>query len=509
MNHLAQQLPALIVVAPLLSAFVATLLSWRGRNAGFHTAAIALAISLACSLGVVFQVASDGPILYRMAGWDPPIGISYYVDGLNALVLAILSFTALVNLIGSRPSVSTEYAGKEGSFYTLYLLAVTGHLGMVITGDAFNLYVLLEIAALTGYALLGLGRSSRSAHATLNYLFIGTIGASFYLLGVGFLYIQTGTLNINDLSGFVAQLGATPTVLAALGLIVAGVLIKMAFFPVHSWLPNAYGNAGGAAAGLIAPMTTKVMVYVMLRMMLTVFQPELVYDQALMDDVLVALASVGIVVCGFMALRSRNLTRILTFILLAEVGYMVGGAWLGNRMGVTGATLHVINDAAMTLTMFMAATAIRYKVGKLDFANLEGLFSKMPFTMGAFAIGAVAMIGVPPTCGFFSKWYLILGGLEAGHYEFVAALVLSSLMNVILFFRIFEIAYFLPWPPEPAHGDGGHHGHGAPRPAIAMAEAPVSMVAPLLLSAAALVALGFVTNDLVTFIETALPASLR
>lgn len=501
MSSLAQQLPALLVVFPLFAAFAVTLLTWRNRDAAFPAALIGLALCAATSLALVAQVALDGPILYRMGGWDPPMGISYYVDGLNALVLAVIACAALVNLAGTRPAVRLDYAGKEGSFYTLYLLCLTGHLGMVITGDAFNLYVLLEISALSGYSLLGWG-SSRAPLSTLNYLFIGTIGASFYLLGVGFLYIQTGSLNMLDLAGIIQNIGPTPTIIAAFGLIMSGILIKMAFFPAHGWLPNAYSHAGSPAASLIAPMTTKVMVYVMIRMMLTVFSPHLVFDEGVLDDVMVIMASATIVICGLMALSSKNLTRMLTYILIAEVGYMVGGAWLGNRMGMTGAVLHVINDAAMTLTMFMAAGCLTYKLGKLDYHKLQGAFSKMPFTMSAFVLGAIAMIGVPPTCGFFSKWYLILGGLEAGHIEFVVALILSSLMNVVLFFKIFEIGFFEPW----AEGTDSHgHPH---RPAIAMREAPASMVAPLMVSAIALVALGLMNSKIVAFIENALPASL-
>ncbi|MFW5733657.1 MAG: proton-conducting transporter membrane subunit, partial [Oceanidesulfovibrio sp.] len=318
----------------------------------------------------------------------------------------------------------------------------------------------------------------------------------------GFLYIQTGSLNMLDLAGIIQNLGATPTIIAAFGLILSGILIKMAFFPAHGWLSNAYYHAGSPAAGLIAPMTTKVMVYIMVRMMLTVFSPHLVFDEGVLDDVLVIMASAAIVVCGLMALSTKNLTRMLTYILIAEVGYMVGGAWLGNRVGMTGAMLHVINDAAMTLTMFMAAGCLTHKLGRLDYSKLQGAFSRMPFTMGAFVLGAIAMIGVPPTCGFFSKWYLILGGLEAGHIEFVVALILSSLMNVVLFFRIFEIGFFEPWPE-------GTDSHGHPhRPAIAMREAPASMVGPLMVSAVALIVLGLLNSKLVAIIDNALPASL-
>ncbi|THB64210.1 MAG: monovalent cation/H+ antiporter subunit D family protein [Desulfovibrio sp.] len=499
---ISQQYPALLIIAPLLGAFVVAVLSWVDKKYCFGMAVASLAAATVSSILLLIDVVAQAPepIVYKLGGWDPPFGISYYVDSLNALVLAVISCVTLVNLGTVRTAVNKEHPGKEGSFYALYLLAVTGHLGMVVTGDAFNLYVLLEIAALSGYALLGMGHR-RAAFSTLNYLFMGTIGASFYLLGVGYLYIQTGSLNMVDIAGILTQTGATMTVLTAMSLIFIGVLIKMALFPMHAWLPNAYTHASSPASSLIAPMTTKVMVYVLIRMMLTVFTPDITFSMPPVTETMVWLASAAIVGCALLALSARNLKRMLTYILIAEVGYMVGGAWLGNTTGMTGAVLHIVNDAAMTLVMFLAAACMAYRLKSLDFDDLKGAFSKMPFTMAFFVLGAVAMIGVPPTCGFFSKWYLLLGGVQAGNagmfggYVFCGSLILSSLINVVLFFRVFEIAHF-----EPLAQGVDDHGHPI-RPKIPMEEAPPTLVGGLALTAVALVVLGLFTSDIVDVIE--------
>jgi multicomponent Na+:H+ antiporter subunit D len=245
------------------------------------------------------------------------------------------------------------------------------------------------------------------------------------------------------------------------------------------------------------------MVYVMIRMMLTVFQPEFVFSSPEVSRAIVWLAVIAMMAGAFFALSSRDLKRMLTFILISEVGYMVGGAWLGNRIGMSGSILHIVNDAVMTLCVFLCVGCIAYRHENTHFDNLKGLFRTQPFTMTAFVIAALAMIGVPPTCGFFSKWYLILGGLEANHYGFVAALILSSLMNVVMFFRIFEIAYFEPF----AEGHGHEHGHGpAPQP---IKDAPWSMVVPLLLVAVGLIVLGLYSGDIVTrVIDFAIPANI-
>jgi multicomponent Na+:H+ antiporter subunit D len=203
---------------------------------------------------------------------------------------------------------------------------------------------------------------------------------------------------------------------------------------------------------------------------------------------------------AIMALSQRNLKKMLTYIVIAEVGYMVGGAWLGNRAGMTGAILHIVNDALMTLCVFLVAGNIAYKVKDTGFDNLKGLFRKMPFTMGAFIIGAMSIIGVPPTCGFFSKWYLISGALQAGHYGFMVALLFSSLVSVVLFFRVVEIGFFEPLADH--HG----HGHHAAEP---MDEAPVSMLVPLMIATAGLFLLGIYTGDIVQhIIQFAIPSGL-
>jgi multicomponent Na+:H+ antiporter subunit D len=275
----------------------------------------------------------------------------------------------------------------------------------------------------------------------------------------------------------------------------------MGFFPLHAWLPNAYSHAPAAVSSLIAPLMTKVMVYVMIRIMLTVFDPGFTFGTMGVSRGMVWLAVAAILGGSILALGTRHLKRMLTYIIVAEVGYMVGGFWLGNRAGISGAALHIVNDAAMTLCVFLAAGTFFYKIGGESIDDLQGLFRKMPVSMAAFAVGGLSIIGVPPTCGFFSKWYLISGGLAAGQYAFVGALLFSSLVNLVLFFRIFEIAFFEPFQE--------HHGaHGAPA-GTARQEAPLQMLVPLVLTALGLVALGLYSGDMVSrLIAHAIPAGI-
>jgi len=324
---------------------------------------------------------------------------------------------------------------------------------------------------------------------------MGTIGACFYLLGVGHLYILTGSLNMPDLHQLLTGMYATYAVQVAFVLILVGLWVKMAFFPVHGWLPNAYTHAPSATSCLMAPLMTKVSVYVMVRIMFSVFSPEFTFETFILHDAIVWLAVVAIVAGSLLALAQKDFKKMLTYLIVAEVGYMVGGVWLANRDGITGAVLHILNDAMMTFCLFMVAGIVVYKTGGHRIENMRGLFRKMPFTMAAFTVGALSMIGVPPTCGFFSKWYLILGAIDAGQWGYMAALIFSSLVNAVIFFRIIEVAFF--------SASGEEH---TPEPRD---EAPLTMLVPLGVVAVLLIVLGIAAGEIVeTVIRFTVPAGI-
>ena len=237
---------------------------------------------------------------------------------------------------------------------------------------------------------------------------------------------------------------------------------------MHVWLPNAYSYSPVAFARIVAPLMTKVMVYVMIRLMITVFGLDYIFETLNLSEAVVWLATIAVLAGAVMALAQKNLKKMLAYIIVCEIGYMVGGAWMGNQLGMTGAILHILNDALMTFALFLAVGSMVYKLKRVDFIDLKGLFGKMPWTMAGFVLAAFSIIGVPPTCGFFSKWYLILGAFEAGAYHFAAALVISSLICAVLFFKVFEICFFEPMPEGHGHGDSSSH--------VTIEEAPLSML---------------------------------
>ena len=490
------QAPVLIVVIPLMFAFIAFILGLWKKGLCYPIVLIALSLSFLATLQTLNTVIASGTIHYRLGNWSPPWGIEYVVDYLNAFVLPVISFTALMVAIYSKKSVEKELPDKIVYFYCIFLLQVTGFLGIAVTGDMFNLYVFLEIASLAGYALITVGEDG-APFASFNYLIFGTIGACFYLLGVGYLYAATGSLNMADLAKLLPNLYGSKVILVGFSFFMVGLALKMALFPLHVWLPDAYTHAPSSVSALLAPLMTKVGAYVLIRVIYTVFKPYFSIEMLPATTILSWIAAGAIIFGAAMALAQTDLKRMLTYILVSEVGYLALGIGLGNRNGLSGAILHILNDAFMMLALFMVVGAIMYRYGGRRISQLRYLHKKMPFTVAVFVVAALSVIGIPPTCGFFSKWYLILGAIDANKWIFVAVLLVSSLLNAILFFRVIENVYL-----EPHDGDIVED-HGI---VVGVEEAPLTMLVPILITGAGILSLGVLSGKIIsTIIQFAIP----
>lgn len=495
---ISDQFPALIIVFPLITAFFINIVGWWWKRPCFYMSMLALSVSFISAVGILNTVISSGTIHYRLGGWEPPWGIEYVVDHLNALMLVIVSFIGLVVGIYSKRDIEKERPEKIPQFYTIYTLLVMGLLGITVTGDAFNLYVLLEITSLAGYALIALGEDGAPL-ASFNYLIMGTIGACFYLLGVGYLYIVTGSLNMADLSQLLPNLYHSKAVLVAFAFLMVGVAIKMAFFPLHGWLPDAYTHAPSTVSAFVAGTMTKVGAYVMIRVMFTIFKPYFSIEMLPATAILGWVATAAMIYGTVLAIAQKDLKRMLCYIIIAEVGYIVMGVSVGNRMGFTGAVLHIMNDAVMMACLFLVVGAVYYKTGARTIDGYKALFKKMPLSSGSFAIGALSVIGIPPTCGFFSKWYLVLGAIHAQQWLFAAALLMSSLLSAVVFFRVLQNIFFAP--SESAHEQGSE-----PHVGVMRDEAPVSMLIPILITVTGILLLGVFSGQIIsTIIQYTVP----
>jgi multicomponent Na+:H+ antiporter subunit D len=321
---MSDQLPAIIVVLPLVMSFFIFFSGWWVQRAGFPLAVGALAGCVLISLGLMQVVMTRGAIHYWLGGWEPPWGIEYRVDHLNAIMLVLVSVLSMLVAVYSKKLVERELPEKTALFWSLFILFITGLLGICVTGDLFNLFVMLEVASLTGYALIAIGEK-RALYASFRYIVIGTMGASFYLLGVGYLYIATGSLNMADLSKLLPLIYTSKAVLAGFVFILIGLSIKMALFPLHAWLPDAYTYAPSPVSAVVAPLMTKVMAYVIIRIMFTVFKPDFSVSVIRVTDLMVWLGSLAIIFGAVMALSQNDYKRMLSYVIIAEIGYIIGG----------------------------------------------------------------------------------------------------------------------------------------------------------------------------------------
>ena len=501
MNIHQSAMPVLIVVIPLLTAFVLPLVELWRRSLVFPLALAALVASFGSSILVAREILTTGPVEYYMGGWEPPWGIAFRIDHLSALILLLLGSITLLVGIYSKRSILKELPEKEAPFYSVYLLLVAGLTGMVATADMFNLYVFLEISSLASYGLVSLGRG-RAIVSAFRYVILGTVGAAFYLLGVGYLYAVTGSLNMADLALILPPLYDSNAVLVGFAFLVIGIAIKMALFPMHAWLPGAYSNAPSAVSALIAATTTKVAAYVLVRVIFFVFEPRFSIDTIPVTTLLSWMGAIAMLLGSVMAIAQSDLKRMLAYSSVAQIGYIVLGVGLANAMGFTGGILHLVNHAFMKGGLFLVAGAIVYRTGHREIKNFRFLSVRMPWTAATFTVCALAMIGIPPTGGFFSKLYLILGAIAAGQWVFVAVILSSSVLALTYLVNVIRYMYF---PPPAAEASPEDTTAGT----LIRDEAPVAMLAPMLILAVGIILLGLFNGEIVSlFIDPSIPERL-
>lgn len=445
-------LPAYQIILPLLAAPICVIL--RNNTLVYAFSLLTAWVTFAVSVLLLQDVLGAGVISYKLGGWEPPYGIEFRIDAVNAYVLLIVAAIGALVLTFAKPSVDLEIApGKDYLFYTSYLLCLAGLLGVTITGDAFNIFVFFEISSLSSYVLISLGKDRRALTAAFRYLIFGTIGATFFLIGVGLLYQMTGTLNIADLSERVAAVGLNRTITAAFGFMAVGLAIKAALFPLHAWLPNAYGYAPNVATAFLAATATKVSIYVLIRTYFTIFTPEMSFFVMSLGDILITMAVLAMLFGSAIAMFQTDVKRLLAYSSVAQIGYMVLGIGIATTVGLTGGILHLFNHALIKGGLFLALGCVFYRAGGVTMEHMRGLGKRMPWTMAAFVIGGLSLIGVPLTTGFVSKWYLLLAAFDGGQWYLAVFILIASLMAIIYVWRVIEVAYFQPAPEGAPSGE--------------------------------------------------------
>lgn len=441
-------LAILSIVIPLLSAPLCFIFG-RGHLSWLFTFLV-VASCVAINLLLAKHVATNGTIYYELGNWFVPIGIQLKLDSLAVLMLLLVSGLALITLCFARDSIAKQLNQSQYSgFYAMFLLCLSGLSGISATNDAFNLFVFLEITSLATYSLIAMGNHRKALVAGFEYLILGTIGATFYLIGVGLLYGLTGTLNMSDLAHRIAMSKHVFALEAAFAFLIVGLALKSALFPLHHWLVQSYATAPNFVASFLAGTATKVSVVVLMRIIFIVFGLDLFISDIPFHRLLEVFSLAAIVVGSLAALASWNIKRMFAYSSVAQIGFILLGVSVATPLALAASLLHLINHAIAKSALFLGIGLIEERGGgycHLD--DCRGLGRAMPWTSAFMVLSLASIIGIPLTAGFVSKW--ILGRALVAHQSWIslAIVVLGSLASFAYSLRLIEVLYFKDRPAD-------------------------------------------------------------
>lgn len=489
---MTRHLPAVLFLLPLGLAICLPLIGIKHREWCRPLALAILSVMVLVSVANLVGILQTGTIHYTFGGWGAPVGIEWVADGLAGVMTVALSLVALVCVIFLSSALFPYLGSRIVPFYTLVLLLIASLIGMVFAGDLFNLFVFLEVSALCAYALVGLA-GGKALVAGFRYLILGTFGASLYLLGVGYLYAETGTLNMADLAQRVPPLVTSKAIAVGVLFMFIGLGIKMALVPLHGWLPDAYTYAPDRVSPMLASLVTKVALYGWIRIMFWVLGAHAVVYQIPILFLVGFLGAIAALVGAFLALSQEEIKRMFAYGGLSHIGLVLVGISLGNQTGFAGGVFYLLNDAVMQAGLFFWAGAIIHLYGARTIDDLVRLHRGPGWMSATLVIMALSMIGIPPTGGFFGKWYIILGAVEARNYLAIIAVLIATLLTLAYFIKLFEKVF---------RDRSALQSH-------TIREAPLAVRIGLASTSVAIIALGLLSDHIVRFLlKTAVPPGL-
>lgn len=477
---------ALLIAVPMTSAVLTPAIARGNGTRAFWWAVAVMSVASAIATALILRVAEEGPFSYVIGGWVVPYGIELRFDEFSAAI-AIICLLGLLAIVYSRRYVEHAIAGPRiPYYYTLLLLNLIAMIGFTVTGDLFNLFVFMEILSLSGYALVAVSGERIAEMAAFKYLVMGAVSSLMVLFGIGLLYALTGSLNMADIADRLDGAAAAPLAVA-FGVFTLGFMVKAAVFPLHIWLPDAHAIAPSPVSAVLSGLVVKVGIIGMLRVYQIAYNSGAV-DMSGLNLVLMWLGAISIVMGAFFAVFQDDIKMMLAYSTISNIGYIIMGLGLASTYGVIGASVHVFNHALIKATLFFGAGALIYRTGKRTLTDLAGIGRSMPFTVAAISIGAISIVGIPPTAGFLCKWYIALGAMQAGHPFFAFALVFGALFIFIYYIRMVNAFYFRQ-PKDPA--------------ILEVKEAPASMLVPTLILASLCMVMGVLGRVPLSFIEPA------
>ncbi len=438
----------LLVVFPLLAATIAPLVGKKRKKfvaywAIFWTSLTAMVALYLTVFSYPFNSLKKTEITYIIGNWPRPYGIEIRFDQFSTSSLVITGLTLLILIYSLRYIEKSLPENKITPYYTLVLLLITGMNGFVITGDLFNLFVFLEILSLSSYALTAISGTKLAEMAAFKYLIVGALSSVCILLAIALLYSITGSLNMIDIGRQISVINPSKLVLVmSFALFAIGFSVKSAIFPLHIWLPDAHSIAPSSVSALLSGIVVKIGILGIIRILWIFRMADNAINLKAFLNLFVWLGGISIIMGAFFAFFQNDIKLMLAYSTISNIGYISMGIGLFSHFSLLGAVIHIFNHAIIKTTLFLCAGSIIYRTGYRLLSDLRGVAKNMPVTLGSLAIGAVSIVGIPPTSGFICKWYIALGALEANRIFFAIILLFGALLIFGYYIKIINTAYF-------------------------------------------------------------------
>ena len=435
------QIPILIIILPLIIVPIILLLR---NNLYSYILSIAVSlINLVLTILLLQYVLKSGNLYYELGSWSAPIGIRLNADLLACYFLLLINLMSFICLAAGKKIIDdTVQENNIFLFYIAWLLCNIGFCGIILTDDIFNLFVFLEISSLSSYFLISQGTHKASPIAAIQYLFIGSIGAVFILLAIGMLYVNTGTLNMTDISQSISTGNISLPIVLSIGLFFVGIGIKSALFPLHGWLVKTYSYAPSIVVTYFSGTSTKVGIYILLRVFLDIFhtiEPLEYYDLA---SFILFLSLLGVFLSTFFAIRQNEVNKMLAYSSIAQLSYILIAIMLMTPEGLSAALIHIFNHSIIKTGLFLTIAVLFVNQSNITISDLSGYGKKFPVLMLSFLILILSLIGLPLTSGFISKWYLVSSILDSNVWYISIMVLVTSFMTVFYAWLLIEKIYF-------------------------------------------------------------------
>jgi len=441
----------LFVVIPLAGAFLIMILGRFIRNFNKYLASLILLFLVVVSFWSLFTTGSNVSV-YKAGGWEAinsvPIGVYMVMDGFTAIVLCIINLIGFLSVFYSISYIA-RYT-SENYFYALFCLMVAGMNGVVLSGDIFNIFVFLEISAISSYALVAFGVEKNELEATFKYQVLGGIASFLILMGIAFIYWEAKTLNIADIRNVFSSGYDRSYYLLIQILLLSGFGLKAAIIPFHAWLPDAHSSAPSPISAMLSGVLIKAVgIYVIIRLFFNMF--------AISEGMAILITTLGalsMVVGVFLAIGQWDIKRLLAYHSISQMGYVILSVGIGMMLisrgirseiaalAIAGGIFHLINHAAFKGLLFLNAGAIEYSTGTRNLQEMGGLAKSMPATSATSLVASLSISGIPPFNGFFSKLIIIVAAIMARFYFLAFLAVIVSIITLASFMKFQRYAFY-------------------------------------------------------------------